>query len=666
MERKLPAYPIFTKDPNFSLWSATDILNESNLQSWYGKRKSVYGFVKVHGETYCFLGNAEDFSSCGVKKAEQTFLNVTAFSTDYQFKAGGAIINLRFISPLPLEDLDLLSMPVCYMQYEIFGVEQAEISLFLNRDNTYNDTNPDKRVRGGVIPFEGFESAFFGLKRQLPFSNNDDCIGADWGYFYLSGERAYFLDQTDLIAYLVGGFLQSSCQTEERYIGAINTQRAGVFAVAYDERMAIDYFGAYKPGWYLSSHTIIDALNEGIKNREKIFEKLNQFDFDLKRKAAPYGEGYYSVLTASLRQCVSGHKLVKGENGEVLFLSKENGSNGCIATVDVSYPSMPLFLLYNTELVKGMLRPIFTFARMPVWKYDFAPHDVGTYPVCCGQVYGLNTAKTHYHSDFVKRDFLETHFPLYVLPKEFDAYDLDLQMPVEECANVIIMLCACFKKDGDIRFFVENKDLCEKWVAYLVRCGLKPENQLCTDDFAGHLANNINLAIKATVGIAAYAELIKAEGDVFAFGQYRAIAEKYAKEIENFGRQYTHLPLTWDTAEDTFSLKYNFAFDKILQLHLFSQDILEKEVDCYLARMNTYGVPLDSRKEYTKSDWLLWCARLTNDEKKSTLFVDRLYNFLKTSPDRVPFSDWFESGSGEYHAFRARTTQGGCFILLLR
>ena len=665
MERKLPAYPIFTKDPNFSLWSVTDVLNESNLQSWYGKEKRVYGFVKVNGEVYCFLGNATDFSACGVKKAEQTAVEVKAFSTDYQFKAGEAIVNLRFISPLPLDDLDTLSMPVCYMQYEIVGVEQAEISLFLHRENAYNDLNTDKRVRGGVIPCDGFEASFLGLQRQLPLSNNDDLIGADWGYFYVAGERGYFLDEKDLNAYLVGGLTDFSHQTEERYIGAMHTKTTGAFVVAYDETVAIDYFGEYKKGWYLSTHTIMDALREGVQNRAELVKKLDEFDSRLKERSLRFGESYYALLTASLRQAISGHKLVKDEKGEVLFLSKENGSNGCIATVDVSYPSMPLFLLYNTELVKGMLRPIFKFARMPVWKYDFAPHDAGTYPACCGQVYGLNAPTTRYHGDYFKGDFCQTHFPVYLLPAEFDAYDYNLQMPVEECANAMIMLFACFVQDGDVRFFAENKDLCEKWVSYLVRYGLKPENQLCTDDFAGHLTNNINLAIKATVGIASYAELVKADGDLKAYEEYRAIAEKYAKEIETFGWQYAHLPLTWETDDTTYSLKYNLAFDKILKLNLFSQELLEREVDFYLTKMKKYGVPLDNRKDYTKSDWLIWCACLTNDKKRSTLFVESLQLFLKTSPERLPFTDWFETESGEYHGFRARTTQGGCFILLL-
>ncbi len=665
MNRKLPAYPIFVKDPNFSLWAVNDTLNAENLHSWYGEEKPIYGFLKADGETYCFLGKTDSFSSCGVKKAEQTDVTVSAFSTDYTFKAGNATLKVRFVSPLPPNDLELMSMPVCYMEYEVTGVENAEISLFLNRRNAYNARNEQKEVRGGIMPFHGFEAAFIGLKRQLPLSNNDDLIGADWGYFYTAGESAYFLDEKDLAAYLVGGLKNFTYQSAERYVGAINAAKKGVIAVAYDEGVSIDYFGTYKKGWYLEDHTIVDALYTTFTSYEKINAQLTEFDEALKEKAAKFGEKYYNILVASLRQSVAGHKLIKGKNGEALFLSKENGSNGCIATVDVSYPSMPLYLIYNPELVKGMMRPILEFARMPVWTYDFAPHDAGTYPACCGQVYGLAWNKNRYQGNYCKDGYPQTHFPIYLLPAEFDAFCYEMQMPVEECANLLVMFYACFKQDNDIAFFKDNKDLCDKWVEYLVKYGLKPENQLCTDDFAGHLANNINLAIKAVVGIGSYASLMQAMGEDAKYQEYRKIAEEYAAKIVAFGKKFKHIPITWDSDDTTFSLKYNFAFDKLLGMNLFPQDVFEREIDCYIEKMNEYGTPLDSRKGYTKSDWQMWTATLTDDNEKRKLFVEKLNAFLETSPARIPFGDWFETEGGKFWHFRARTVQGGCFILLM-
>lgn len=666
-QRILPMYPIFTKDPNYSLWSPSELLNETNLRSWWGEDKPVYGFVKSKGKTYCFLGNAQDFASCGVLKAEQISLSVTAFSTDYEFRLGKESLKVRFVSPLPPDDLQLLSMPVCYMEYELSDPD-AELSVFLNRRAAYNAflTDAEAETWHGAVALKGCEAAFLGLKRQLPLSSTGDTIGADWGYWYLTGERAEAADVKDLCAYLAGDCKNFACKEKEIYIGSLNRGISGAVALAYDDLYAIDYFGEARKGYYLQEHTIFEAIETALAKREKINKQLNAFDEKLKKSAAPFGKDYITILYASLRQSVAAHKLVTDGEGNVLFLSKECNSNGCIGTVDVSYPSVPLYLLYNPELVKGMMRPILKFAKMPVWQYDFAPHDVGTYPVCCGQVYGFSHEKNKFLGNLIAKDKNEhTHYPYYLLPAGYALYDHEFQMPVEECGNMLVMFYACYQKDGDLTFFLAHKDLCAKWVEYLVKYGLKPENQLCTDDFAGHLKNNLNLAIKATVGIACYAELLKAANEQTAAQKYRRKAEEFAAEIVAFANGFSHMPITWDTDGETFSLKYNFAFDKILKLGLFPQDLLEREVECYLQKAEKFGTPLDNRETYTKSDWLTWAAALTDDNAKRAQMLGYLNTFLKESPDRVPFGDWYQTTTGEHLHFRARSVQGGCFILLL-
>lgn len=546
-----------------------------------GRRKADLRFFENARQDVLFFGNGADFFACGVLNAEQTGLEITAFTTDYMFRAGETALRIKFVSPLPPDDLTLTAMPVCYMEYEIEGDKDAELSLFVSRDVASNACNQERGVRGGVIKCEGFESAFFGLRKQQPLSNNGDLIGADWGYWYLAGEESFVLDETDLAAYLACGSKQFTNAKEERYLGTFNHAQKGVVLLGYDDIVSIGYFGDYRKGYYLQDHTILEALQTVWREYKKIDERLTAFDEDLTERAKSFGKDYYAILCAALRQTMSAHKLVKDGEGNLLFLSKECGSNGCIATVDVSYPSVPLFLLYNTKLIKGMMRPIVKFARMPVWKYDFAPHDAGTYPHCCGHVYGFNHAENKFLGNLIQKDDKETWFPFYLLPADYDIYDLKDQMPVEECANLLIMQYACFSRDGDISFFAENFDLAEKWVEYLIKYGLKPEEQLCTDDFAGHLKNNLNLAIKATVGIACYAELAGAAGKVNLAEQYRKKAEAFAEEITAFAKNFPHIPISWDSDESTFSLKYNFAFDKLLGLNLFPQEVFEKEIDCY-------------------------------------------------------------------------------------
>lgn len=678
MKRLLPSYPLFIKDPNFSLWSPYDRLTDGDVESWYGEKKQVYGFLKLGGETYIFLGNKSRFLPLGVREAVQTDLKVSAFSTDYTFSVGEATLSLSFISPLLPSDLDMVGTPVCYMDYEITGTEDAfELSLFLGANNCYND-NPsasiDRRTLGGVMPLNGFEASFFGLTRQLPLSNNNDIIGADSGYWYLGGEEGALLDERELFAYLTGGARSFAAQEFYRYIAAFATSKKGTLLVGCDDRATIDYFGDVRRGYMLENYTMAECMQLAMSTHDAVLEKLAVFEEKLRRDTAHEPASYLPILYASLRQSVGGHKLVRNKDGEVLFLSKENGSNGCIATVDVSYPSIPLYLYTNVELVKGMMRPILKFARMPIWKYDFAPHDVGTYPACYGQVYSLVNSSEDKNVGRLNRGAIwtagqkhapSTHFPLYTLPATMDIYQYEEQMPVEECANMLVMFLAVCESEGAVSFFRENLDLASKWVEYLVKYGLYPEEQLCTDDFAGHLKNNVNLAIKATVGIGAYARLIGKAGDKDAESKYRSIAEDFAKKITEFANKYSHLPITWDTDDSTFSLKYNLAFDRIYHLDLFSKELCEREVDAYVQKTNTYGTPLDQRELYTKSDWIVWSARLTESVEKRDALLSPIVKYLEESPSRIPFGDWYYTDSAVFRYFRARTVQGGTFILLL-
>lgn len=668
MERLLPSYPLFVKHPDFSLWSCTDELNASFPKAWWGEEKPAYGFVRTEEGVFCFLGNAKKLEGIGVKKAEQTALNVTSFTTDYTFKIGKAELKVSFVSPLLLDDPEETSCPVCYVNYEVIGAKQAEVSLFLNRRVCYNDfaIETKKRVSGGVAALDSCEAAFFGLRRQLYLSNNDDSCGADWGYFYLAAKEAFYTDDTGLAAYVSSGSKAFPYGEENAWLCAIESASEGRIAVAYDDIVAIDYFGSFKKTAYLEKHTIFEAIENTLASANETDKRLAAFDKDIKARAEKIGKDYYLILAASLRQSIAAHRIVRDNEGNVLFLSKENHSNGCIATVDVSYPSIPLYLLYNTEFVKGMMRPIFKFASMPVWTYDFAPHDAGEYPACSGQAYALTNKGGKYHARYGKEwTFYETSYPVYQLPASFDPYNFDRQMPVEECANMLIMLAACYKVDNDASMFREQAETCAKWVNYLVKYGLHPENQLCTDDFAGHLKNNLNLSIKASVGIGAYALLCRAVGQEDLAKKYEKIAKEYAGEITKFSLSFPHSPLTWDSGEETFSVKYNLAFDKHLELGLFPQDFLEKETAYYIERTNTYGVPLDSRKGYTKSDWILWAASLTDDKKKAAAILHPVAEFLKNSPVRAPFTDWYETEDGKKCGFTARSVQGGCFMPLM-
>lgn len=188
--------------------------------------------------------------------------------------------------------------------------------------------------------------------------------------------------------------------------------------------------------------------------------------------------------------------------------------------------------------------------------------------------------------------------------------------------------------------------------------------QLCTDDFAGHLSHNVNLSAKAIMGIEAFALLARQMGQEEVYGEYHEKAVKMAGDWEKRADAGDHTALSFGD-RDSWSLKYNLVWDKFFGSGLFREEVYRKEIDYYIKKSNVYGVPLDSRKEYTKSDWILWCASMTDDREKVDALIAPIAAYVNDTPSRVPFSDWYETVTGEYCHFIARSVQGGIFMPML-
>ena len=655
IERTLPAYPLFVKDPNFSVWVRSEKLYEDDTAFWTGKSARMYGVFEVEGKRYGFMGKTT------LPAAEQTALKVTAYSTDYTFVADGCTLEVRFLSPLPLNDLELLSCPSCYFTYKVTAPKgkRTKVYLFVTDEICY-ENKADTRYLN--IERKGMQNAVLGLIRQLPLSNTKDVSVADWGYYYLTAEVAGVTNVERFQAFLGGAPLaDAEREDQDLYAYAVaegEGKYGGKFVLSYDDTVSIFYFGEWLRGyWFKDGKTIFDAIDFSLEHYEKIVAALDTFDKELVKDAKRYGEGYVNLLYASLRQAVAAHKLVQNAKGEVLFLSKECNSNGCIATLDVTYPSVPLFLLYNPVLVKGMMIPLFRTANSESWPFPFAPHDAGRYPYCSGQVYGS-------WDDYGKNKICHTvYLNAYLLPAERNNYNELKHMPVEECGNALIVMDALLHH-GEEEFVAEHFALLNQWADYLIEKGVVPENQLCTDDFAGMLDKNVNLAIKSAVGLRAFADICEKlkKGDA---AKYKKEAKGFAEAILSTERDGI-TPLTFDHALSPFSLKYNLYFDKLLGFALFPESFYQREMDYYLSHAEKYGVCLDGRSTITKSDWLLWVAALTDDKQKSQQIVDMVALFLKETPQRDPFSDWYDAVSGERKSFRNRTVQGGIFALLYR
>ena len=483
-----------------------------------------------------------------------------------------------------------------------------------------------------------------------------DNLRIEWGHLYLAlpgdstadlaaglpSMRAEFLKdgklpQTDTLEPAARPAREQTLLAAAWSIPALSdTMVRGWAMLAYDDEYSIQYLQRnLRPYWRRNGMGIAEMLTTAARDHFTLGERARKFDADITADLTRVGGAKYAeVAVLAYRQALAAHKLVADMDGTPLFFSKENFSNGCIDTVDVTYPSSPMFLLFNPKLLEAQLRPIMDYSSLPRWRFPFAPHDIGTYPLANGQVYG-GGERTE-----------------------------DDQMPIEETGNMLIMVGALAQAQGDVAFARRYWPVLTKWAGYLREKGMDPENQLSTDDFAGHLAHNTNLSIKAIVALGAFAQLAEKTGQTAQAKEFRAAAEQMAKRWPEMAKAGDHYKLAFDKA-GTWSQKYNLVWDRLLGLNLFDPSIARTELAYYKTKQNIYGVPLDNRKDYTKLDWIVWTATMTENRADFEAFINPVWKYLDETQTRVPMCDWYSTIEGKQSGFQARSVVGGVFIPLL-
>ncbi|RNC64134.1 MULTISPECIES: glutaminase family protein [Proteiniphilum] len=588
------------------------------------------------------------------RTAEQKSVSLLPTQTVYTFDCGPVELDVIFTTPLLLNDLTLVSRPVSYITYQVRSNDGAshDVQVYFEATPQWAVHDDSQPVNFEKIEKEGRTFLKTGTVEQPMLRKSGDAVRIDWGYFYLTGTgndgaTLNFGDNWDTkeafqtTGQISGALAQelSANMTQEmtvlaysRDLGEVTSEkRAGFIMLGYDDIYSIQYFGKNLKGYWTNDGTvdIFQAFKSAEIDYISILERCDDFNRTMMADAEKAGGRKYAELAAlAYRQAIAAHKLVKDENGTLLFLSKENNSNGSIGTVDITYPSSPLFLLYNPELVKGLMNHIFYYSESGRWTKPFPAHDIGTYPLGNGQTYGED-------------------------------------MPVEEAGNMLILTAAIAEMEGNAGYAAQHWDVLTTWTDYLVEEGLDPDDQLCTDDFAGHLAHNANLSVKAIMGIASYGKLASMLEKTDVSERYLNIAAEMAVEWEKMARDGDHhYKLTFDQA-GTWSQKYNLVWDKLLGFNVFDPEIARKEMAYYLTKQNEYGLPLDNRATYTKSDWIMWTATLTGDMNDFNALVDLVYKYADETSSRVPVSDWHDTVTAERMNFKARSVVGGYFMKML-
>jgi hypothetical protein len=651
-----PAVPLVTHDPYFSVWSTADTLTEDQTRHWTGTVQSLYSAVRVDGKVFRVMGR--EVRGPQTPALEQKTLTVSPTRTVYTFSGAGIGVTLTFLTPAFPDDLDVLSRPTTYLTWEVTSSDgQAhDVRLYFDASADLAVNTPEQPVTWSRFRLGPHTALRAGSASQPVLEKFGDNLRIDWGYFYAispsddvatyAGDRdavrASFAagdplpDRDDFSSPRVGGRRGASLAFawDLKRVAAQPVSRYVV--LAYDDGFSIEFLNRrLRPWWRRNGAEAGDLLADAIKDYDRLNQRAREFDDALMtdlRKAG--GEQYARLAALAYRQTLAAHKLVADLDGTPLLFSKENFSNGCIATVDVTYPSSPFFLLFNPTLLRAMLTPMMEYASLPRWRFPFAPHDLGTYPLANGQVYG-GGEKTE-----------------------------ENQMPVEESGNMLLMVGALAQVEGNAAYAQKYWPLLTRWAEYLKDRGFDPENQLSTDDFAGHLAHNANLSIKAILALGAYAKLADMTGHPAEATAYRTLASQFVDKWTSIANDGGHYRLAFDKP-GTWSQKYNLVWDRLLGLNLFPSTVSRTEIAYYKTVQAPYGLPLDNRERYTKLDWIVWTATLSESQADFTALVDPVYRFLNESTSRVPMTDWYWTHDGKQRGFQARSVVGGVFIKML-
>ncbi len=651
-----PSVPLIAIDPYLSVWSDADHLTDDTTRHWTHREHPLVSLIRIDGKAFRLMGT----DPAGVPPLPQVLLKVFPTRSVYDFEGSGVHVTLTFLTPSLPEDLNVLARPLTYLTWAVRSVDGSahHVSLYDSTSALLAVDQPGEDVEWSRAAVDNLTTLRAGTTAQTLLRPAGDDTRINWGYVYAAAPSDLARAAAGPGPALLKGFVERGVLPDKDDarmpraagddapvlaftfdLGRVGAEPVSRFLmIAYDEIYAIKFLGRkLRPYWRRDGAGPADLLRAAARDYPGLVRRCEAFDLELMASlTAQGGERYARMCALAYRQTLAGCGLAADADGKPLLFPKENSSNGCVATVDVIYPAAPQFLLMGPTYAKALVVPVMLYSASPRWTFPFAPHDIGVYPQANGQVYGGGETPGN-ESD---------------------------KMPVEESANLIILCDAIAKMDGNADFASRWWPQLTRWEAYLEKYGLDPENQLCTDDFMGHLAHNANLSVKAILAIAAYGDLCRLRGDSASADKFQALARADAKHWVEASADGDHSRIAFDKP-NSWSQKYNLVWDRLLNLDVFPADVARREVAYYKKVMQPFGVPLDSRTRLTKTDWSVWVATMAGDRSEFEALVSPIYDYLNRTTARMAFVDSYVTDNARSDGMHARPVIGGVFIRML-
>ncbi|KAL2016709.1 hypothetical protein VTK56DRAFT_3172 [Thermocarpiscus australiensis] len=755
--------PLIVRNPYLSTWlyHARGAPWENWPIFWTGAHVgfSVMASVPGTGKVYPLLGRPHDSLPSSHRLYEVTYpeylgASFDASTTNLTYRISGSSLHksvrltLSFLSPITPSSTFRQSIPATYLSVTAEGC--LDVNIYMDLNGEWVTGNRDNRIKWELQePARSSNDSATALKTWKVARHSEQLFTefadrAEWGTLHFSAPadvrhqsgtsgklRQHFAEKGSLKNEVdkafrrvmedepVFAFSKSFKLAAEEQSGCHVKEKSAVFTIALIQDPVVQFASesglAYmKPLWKSYIPTADELIAYHYDDFQTAASLARRYSTSLAHEAYSSGsEDYQDIAALSARQVLGATQFSGTPERPILFL-KEISSNGNFQTVDVIFPAFPFFLYTNPKWLEYLLEPLLEHQLSGQYPNDYSMHDLGAHfpnatghpdgrdeymPVEeCGNmlIMGLalaNALRYDTHPAFAKAaagDSAKEIPAFYNQPASIGKYGIDLW----DGSRVAGAKAA-------EKWLSRSYKLWKQWTGYLVRESLIPHNQLCTDDFAGWLANQTNLALKGIIGIRAMSEIADIVGEEDEAKYYRNISETYIEKWQEYGisRDQTHAKLAY-TWYGSWTTLYNLYADSLLcfrnpkqgdsspgpgesdgqgqkplaHSHNAGSDVkafvpnkvYQMQSDWYHAVLQKYGLPLDSRHLYTKSDWEFFAAAVTSRKTRTEILRAVAKWVNETATDR-PLTDLYETeGNGGYPGiyFMARPVVGGHFAFL--
>ncbi|KAG6873728.1 hypothetical protein C0995_011547 [Termitomyces sp. Mi166 len=359
-------------------------------------------------------------------------------------------------------------------------------------------------------------------------------------------------------------------------LGLVTGPTSVVFSIGHVRDPAIQYVvpgGTQNRSLYFWSQfsTVSALISYFLKDYSGALSRAQMLDSRVNSDASKISADYADLVTLSIRQAIGAMEITISKNSDgtwntsdIIIFLKEISSGENVNTVDVIFPAWPTLLYLNPVLGKYLLEGLFRYQASGLYPNKWSVHDLGSsYPKALG------------HNDGNEK----------TMPVEGSQLSLHTENTpylLAESGNMLIMALSYAQKTGDNSQLARYTTLLDQWTQFLITDSLVPANQLSTDNFAGTLANQTNLAVKGIIGIKAMSQIYSILGNTAQSSNYSSIAADFVTKWQTLAMSSTgqHLTLNYGNSS-SWGLTYNLYGDKLLKLNLFPTQIYSLQTAWY-------------------------------------------------------------------------------------